>query len=146
MVLVVFGSPLASRLDPHLDASLVADAPCHPRRVVCEAVAAVRAKQDDAAMAAESAEEIGDGGLGCSVGSIAGENEIHGPLAKHELHDGLAPAGKRDRGAEIVGIAAAADQRRITDAARRLVQRAASGGGGGEIAAGVERDRTDRVV
>ena len=111
-----------------------------------EAVAAVRAKQDDAAMAAEPAEADRRWRLRGGVGSIAGEDAIHGPLAKHQLHDGLAPSGKRDRGAEVVGVAAAADQRRIADASRRLVQRAAGGGGGGEIAAGVECDRADRVV
>ena len=135
-----------SRFDPHLYASLIADAPGHARRVVREAVAAIGAEQDDAAVAAEPAEEIGDGGFCRGVGSIAGEDAVDCPLAEHELHDGLAPAGERDGGAEVVGVAAAADERGVADAAGRLVERAAGGGGGGEIAAGVERDGADGVV
>src|SRR6202012_2632056 len=97
-----FASPVRSRLDPHLHSTLAADAPGHARCVVREAIAAVRAKQNDAAVAAEAAEKVGDRGLGGGFGCVAGEYPVDGPFAEDQLHDGFTPAGERDRGAEIV--------------------------------------------
>ena len=81
-----------------------------------------------------------------AFGSVAGEDAIDGPFAEDQLHDGLAPAGERDGGGEIVRIAAAADERGVADAAGSLVERAAGGGAGGEVAAGIERYGADGVV
>src|ERR1700761_1030400 len=138
--------PARSRFDPYLHPVGTADAPGHARRVVGQAVAAVRTEQDDAAVTTEAAEKIGDGGLRSVLGSVAAEDAIDGPLAEHQFHDGLAPPGERDGSAEIVCITAAANERGVANAAGGFVERATSGGGGGEIAASIERDRTDGVV
>src|ERR1700733_6875996 len=113
--------PARSRFDPYLHPAGTADAPGHARRVVGQAVAAVRAEQDDSAVTAEATEEIGDGGLRRVLGSVAAKDAIDGPLTEHELHDGLAPPGERDGSAEIVRITAAADERGVANAARCLV-------------------------
>ena len=42
---------------------------------------------------------------------------VDGPFSEDELHDGLAPTGERDGGAEVVGVASAADQGRVANAA-----------------------------
>src|SRR5258708_7793034 len=89
-----------SRFDPYLHPAGTADAPGHARRVVGQTVAAVRTEQDNAAVSAEAAEEIGDSGLRGALWSVAGEDAIDGPLAERQLHDGLAPPGERDGGAE----------------------------------------------
>ena len=121
-------------------------APGHARRVVGNAEATERAEQDDAAVATEAVEEIGDGffrGLG---GRGALLDAIDGPLAEHQFHDGLSPAGERNRGGKIVGVAAAADERRISHASGRFIQRAAGGSSGGKIAAPIESNGADGVV
>ena len=79
-------------------------------------------------------------------GDAAELNAVDGPFAQDQLHDGLAPAGERDGGAVVVGIAAAADQRGVADAAGSFVERASGGGGGGEVAVRVEGDGADGVV
>src|ERR1700735_4890918 len=84
---------LHSHFDPHLHPTLTADAPGHARRVVREAVAPIRAEQDDATVTAEAAEEIGDCGFGGNVRSVAGKDTVDSPLAENQLHDGFAPSG-----------------------------------------------------
>src|SRR6202020_3139902 len=91
-----FASPVRSRLDPHLHSTLAADTPGHARCVMCEAISAIRAKQNDAAVAAEAAEKVGDRGLGGGFGCVAGENPVDGPLAEDQLHDRFTPPRGRD--------------------------------------------------
>jgi len=97
-------------------------------------------------VAAETVEEIGDGFAGGDVRGRACGDTIRGPLAEDQLHDGLAPAGERDGGGEIVGVAAASDERGVADTAGSFVEGSTGGGGGGEVAAGVESDGADGVV
>ena len=122
------------------------DAPGHGGGVVGEAEAAVGAEEDDAAVSAEAVVEVGDGFAGGDFGGGAGGDAIGGPLAEDQFHDGFAPAGEGDGGGEIVGVAAATDERRVADAAGCFVEGASGGGGGGEIAAGIEGDGADGVV
>ena len=122
------------------------EAPGHRGSVVGESESAVGAEEDDAAMAAETVEEIGDGFAGGDFGCGSGGDAVGGPFAEDKLHDGFAPAGERNRGGEIVGVTAATDEGRIADAARGLVEGATGGSGGGEVAASIESDCADGVV
>ena len=56
---------------------------------------------------------------------VARRDAVGSPFREDQLHDGLAPSGGRSRGAQIIGVATATDQRRITQPSRSLVQRAA---------------------
>ena len=76
-------------------------------------------------MATEPVVEIGDCLAGRDLRRGAVGDAVCGPLAQHQFHDRLAPAGERHRSREVIRITAAADQGRIAYAARRLVQRAA---------------------
>jgi len=93
-----------------LEAGGGGESPGHGGGVVGEAEAAVGAEEDDAAVAAETVEEVGDGFAGGDFGRGSGGYAVGGPLAEDELHDGFAPTGEGDGGGEIVGIAAAADE------------------------------------
>ena len=79
-------------------------------------------------------------------GAVPLGDAVGGPLAEDQLHDRFAPAGERDGGGEIVGVAAAADEGGVADAAGGLVERATGGGGGGEVAVAVEGYGADGVV
>jgi hypothetical protein len=57
-----------------------------------------------------------------------------------------APSGEGDGGGLVVGVAAAADEGRISDTAGRFVEGATGRGGGGEVAVGVQGDGSDGVV
>src|SRR5271165_6245096 len=107
-----------------------ADAPGHARGVVGEAVAAVGGEQDDAAVSAEAFVQVGDGFGSDLLRRPAQLDAIRGPLAQNQLHDGFAPAGERDGSALVVGIAAASDEGRVTDASGIFVERATGGGSG----------------
>ena len=122
------------------------EAPGHGGGVVGEAEAAVGAEEDDAAVAAETVEKVGDGFAGGDFRGGSGGDAVGGPLAEDELHDGFAPAGEGDGGGEIVSVAAATDEGGVADAAGSLVEGATGGGGGGEVAADVEGDGADGVV
>jgi hypothetical protein len=122
------------------------EAPGHGGGVVGEAETAVGTEEDNAAVAAETVEEIRDGFAGGEFGGGTASDAVGGPFAEDELHDGFAPAGERDGGGEIVGIAAATDEGGVADAAGSLVESATGGGSGGEIAAGIESDGADGVV
>jgi hypothetical protein len=113
---------------------------------VGESEAAVRAEKDDAAVSAETVEEVGDGFAGGELGGGSVGDAVGSPLAQDQLYDGFAPAGERDGGGEIVGIAAAADEGRIADAAGGLVEGSSDRSGGGEIALGVESYGSDGVM
>ena len=90
--------------------------------------------------------EIADGVGSDQLGRAAGEHAVGGPFAEDELHDGFAPAGERDSGGEVVGIAAATDEGGVADAAWGFVEGSAGGSGGSEVAARIESDRTHRIV
>lgn len=75
-----------------------------------DAEAAIGAEEDDAAVAAETIGEIGNGIARSEFGRQSAGDAIDGPFAEDEFHDRFAPAGERDRGGEIVGIAPAADE------------------------------------
>jgi len=129
-----------------LEACGSGEAPGHGWGVVGEAETAVGGEKDDAAVAAETAVEVGDGLAGGDIWGCAVCDAVGGPLAEDQLHDGFAPAGERDGGGEIVGIAAATDQRGVADTAGSFVEGSTGGGGGGEVAAGVEGNGADGIV
>jgi len=66
--------------------------------------------------------------------SHAGTKEIHSRLGHHDFHDGFAVAGAGYAAGFGVGVAAAANERRIADAAGKLAARPAGGSGGKEAA------------
>src|ERR1035437_7411123 len=117
------------------------EAPGHGGGVVGEAEAAVGSEEDDAAMAAETVIEVGDGFLGGEFRGGAVGDAVGGPLAEDQLHDGFAPAGERDGGGEIVGVAAATDEGGGADTAGRLVE---GGPGGGWLRQGGGGSRGQR--
>ena len=129
-----------------LEAAGGGDAPGHGGCVVGEAEASVGAEEDDAAVSAEAVVEVADGFAGGDFGGGAGCDAVGGPLAEDKLHDGLAPAGERDSGGEIVGVAAATDEGGVADAAGGFVKSATGRGGSSEIAMGVEGDGADGVM
>ena len=129
-----------------MEAFVCGEAPGHGGGVVGESEAAVWAEKDDAAVAAETVEEVGDGFAGGEIGGDARGDAVGGPLAEDQLHDGFAPSGERDGGGEIVGVAAATDEGGVSDTAGSLVESAAGGGGGGKVALGVEGNGADGVV
>src|SRR5258706_8237012 len=67
-------------------------------------------------------------------------------VGEHAADDRLAKPGAGDRTRLIVRVIAGADDRGIPDAAGQLAGVAAGRSGGAEVAAGVERHRTDRAV
>ena len=94
-----------------LEAGGGGESPGHAGGVVGEAEAAVGSEEDDAAVASKAVEEIRDGFAGGDFRGGAGGDAVGGPFAEDELHDGFAPAGEGDGGGEIVGVAAATDER-----------------------------------
>src|SRR5271168_2049184 len=62
------------------------------------------------------------------------------------FHDGFAIAGAGDPASAGVGVAAAADQRRIAHAAGEFTASASRGRCGEEFSVGIERDRADRAL
>lgn len=84
--------------------------PGHARSVVGDAETAARIEQDHAAVAVETALQVLHGFLDNSVRRATSTDTVGRPLGKNQLHDRLAPAGAGSRGAEIIGITAAADQ------------------------------------
>ncbi len=77
---------------------------------------------------------------------MARGNPVGSPFGEHELHNGLAPSGCGNRSGIVVGVAAAADQRRIAQTARGLIERAARGSSRGYAAFAVQRNRADGIV
>ncbi len=123
----------------------VAQGPSHARSVVSDPEAAVRAEQDDAAMTLEARMEIGDGVLGGLFRSQL-RHPVDRPFAQHQLHDGLAPSGKRHGRAPVVGVAPTPNDRRIPDPSGGFVQSPSGGGGGGQVAVSVQRNRAHGVM
>ncbi len=73
-------------------------APGHAGRIVGDAEPTEGTEQDDAAVAAQAVEEVGDGFLRGLRRGRALLDAIDGPLAEHQFHDGLSPTGERNRG------------------------------------------------
>ena len=86
-------------------------APGHCGRVVSEAESAVGAQKDDAAMAAQTVIEVGDGFASGDLRRGSVSHAIGSPLAEDEFHDGFAPTGERDGRGKIVSITAATYKR-----------------------------------
>jgi hypothetical protein len=84
--------------------------------------ATVGAEEDDAAVAAEAIEQVGNGFAGGELRGGPGSDAVGGPFAKDELHDWFAPAGERNGGGEIVGITTAPDEGGVPDAAWSFIQ------------------------
>ena len=72
--------------------------------------------------------------------------EINGCLGHDDLHDGLAPAGARDRARFGIGVAAATHERRIANTPRSLAAGAPCRSARGEASLLVERHRADGPV
>src|SRR5580692_5900688 len=113
-------------------------APGHGWGVVGEAEAAVRAEEDDSTMAAEAIEEVRDGFAGGDIRHGSRGHPVCCPFAEDQLHDRLAPTGERNRSRQIVGIAAAADERGVAHAAGSFVEGSACRGCRGQVAAAIE--------
>ena len=99
--------------------------PSHARRVVGNSEAALSVEQDDSTVAVEALLEKIHRLLRDPLGQTAGFDSIGGPLREHQFHDGFAPSGGGSGRAEIIGITAAADERRIAKAAGSFIERAA---------------------
>src|SRR5260370_21869753 len=108
--------------------------------------AALSVEQDHGAVAAQAIFQICDGLLGDNKGRICLGDPVAGPLAQDQFHDGLAPSGAGDGGAEVIGVASATDQGGIADSSRSLVQSTAGGGGSGKIPIRIQSDRSDGVM
>ena len=113
-------------------------APGHSWGVVGEAESAIRAEEDDSTVAAEAVEEVRDGFAGGDIWHRSRSHAVGCPLAEDQLHDRLAPTGERDRSRQIVGIAAAADERGVAHAAGSFVEGSACRGCRGQVAAAIE--------
>ena len=111
-----------------------------------DAEAAALIQHDHAAVAVEAALEILYGFYGDGVRRASDTDFVGGPFGQHQFHDGLTPSGAGGGGAEIIGIAAAADQRRVAHAPRILVERAAGGGAGSDVSRRIQRDRAHGVM
>src|SRR5712664_2791265 len=133
----------------------------HARRVEGKTGIAVAVEKDEAAGGVRALakkvngfarREIGGGevaGISCRNwidASRAGAKKIHGRLGHHDFHDGFAVAGAGNAAGFGVGIAAAADERRIADAARQLATSSARGSGGEEVALAIDGDGADRSL
>src|SRR5579863_1079012 len=72
--------------------------------------------------------------------------QIGGGLGHNDFHNGFAVAGAGDAARSSVGVATAADKRRVTDAAGMFAAGAAGGGGGEEAAGTIDGDSTDSAL
>jgi hypothetical protein len=79
-------------------------------------------------------------GLGCTT------QKLSGGFGHYNFHDGFTVAGAGDAAGSGIGIAAAADERRIADAAGELAAGASGGGGGEEFSVGIESYCADRAL
>ena len=70
--------------------------------------------------------------------------KIRGHLGHHDFHDAFAVARAGDAPGFCIGVAAAADERRISDAPGKLAASAARGSSGDQVAVRIEGDGADR--
>jgi hypothetical protein len=149
------GTPSLNRCD---EAAVGGDVPVgHARRIEREAGIAVAVEEDEAggSMGAFGKEMDGFAGGERGAGSSArnvgrrvhadggAAQKINGGFGEHHFHDGFAVAGAGNAADFRVGIAAAADQRRIANAAGKLAASPAGGSGGEEASIGVNGDGAD---
>src|ERR1700674_1958603 len=84
--------------------------------------------------------------IGCRSGvdaSHAGTKKIHGRLGHHDFHDGFAVPGAGNAAGLGIGVAAAADERRIADPAGKFTTGSTGGSGGEEAALAIDGDGAD---
>ena len=112
-------------------------------RGVLKAIAgvAVFIEEDESAGAVAATGEELDSGLRGARGIGAGRaQKITGSFGENHFHDGFAITGRGDGAGFGIGVAAAADERRIADAAGKFAAGAAGGSGGEQPALVIERD------
>ena len=90
-----------------------------------DAEAAALIEQDHAAVAVQPFFQVLHRFLHNRVGSASGTHFVRSPLGQDQFHDGFAPAGAGAGSAEIIGVTAAANQRRVADASGSFVERSA---------------------
>lgn len=86
------------------------------------------------------------GGIGDAERGAGGAKEVGGGFGHDDFHDGFAIAGAGDAAGGGIGVAAAADERRIADAAGKFAASAAGGSAGEKRAAGIESDGADGAL
>ena len=126
----------------------------HARRVERNCGPAGAIEEDEAAGAfaaiSEELHRIGRRALGCGeiifTGARIAEEKIHGGFGHHNFHDGFAVAGAGNAACLRIGVATAADQRRIADAAGKFATRSSGGGGGEKPALLVDGNSADRSL
>ena len=77
------------------------------------------------AVPAKPVEKVGHGFTSGEFRCGSGGHAVDRPLAQHKLHDRLTPSRERHGRGKVIGVATAADQRRIAHPPRGLVERAA---------------------
>src|SRR5229473_722610 len=124
----------------------------HARRIEREAGIALAVEEDEAPGGMRALREEmdsfagGERSAGASARNVGrrvhaecgAAKKIDGGLGQDDFHDGFAVARARNPAGFRVGIAAAADQRRIADAPGKLAAGAARGSGGEEASVGVD--------
>ena len=101
-------------------------------------------EEDESAGAFAATGEELNSGLRGARGSGAGRaQKIAGGFGEDHFHDGFAIAGGGNAAGFGIGVAAAADERRIADAAGKFAAGAAGGGGGEQPALVIESDSAD---
>src|SRR5438874_6690009 len=132
----------------------------HPGGVKGKAGIAVAVEEDESTggvcalgekMDSFACREIGGGSSAGNVGmrvqaSDRTAKKIDGGFGEDHFHDGFAVTGAGDAASFGVGIAAAADERRIADAAGKFAASSARGSGGEKASVGVEGDGADRSL
>lgn len=78
--------------------------------------------------------------IGHTESPVAAAKQVDGSLRHDDFHDGFAVAGAGYTPGGGIGIAAAADERRIADATGEFAAGASRGCGGKELAVRIERD------
>src|SRR5579864_1428744 len=146
IILLCWETLLDSAVDTGLFSLRILISPGHARRVVRDTEAAALIEQDHATVSVEPVFQILHGFLRHRIRCAPGAHFVSGPLGQDKFHDGFAPAGAGTGCAQIVSIATAADERRVSHTSRIFVERAAGGSSGSNVAIGVERDAAHGVM
>ncbi len=119
----------------------------HARRAEGETMVAAFVEENQAAGAFATLGEELDGGFRGTIRiRSSGTQKIGSRFGKHHFHDGFTVAGRGNAACFGVGIAAAANERRIADAAWKFAAGAAGGCGGEEAAVYIHRDRPNSAL
>ena len=105
----------------HLHAVLAADAPRHARRVVRQAIAAIGAQQDDAAVPAQAPKRYAIAACAAASGASPARTRSTAHLPSTSFMIGSPQPVSETAALRLSRIAAAADQRRVAHPPRRLV-------------------------